>query len=598
MSADKASPAQGGNTSSDFVRKLYRMLEEPEYADIVRWGRDGQSFVVLEGEKFSTQILPKHFKHGNFASFVRQLNKYDFHKIRRPEDNSQGYGPNAWEFKHPGFRIDAKDGLDLIRRKAPSSSKRAQQQQQQQQQKRQHQPPPEQVQGGHNTPSEQQFQSLTDSLNALQKKVEELANTNKQLVGEIVELQKTTGVQRQAQYELLHYLENSPRRGPQAAASSPAGPVASRTQGDELPAELRRARELLVSVGPPPVATSVERSHHPMYPSPAESSEAAAVFVSPDLNAGIAVMDGTVAMPRLNVYSANQPAGMEAFHPDQIQNLSYSVPRNRSLEGAASPGTDKSEDDWRPRKPHIFLVEDDNICAKIGTKFLKSLGCAVTLAKDGLEAVKMFDSKPAPLFDLIFMDIIMPHLDGVRATARIRNWLPQAPIVAMTSNIRQDEVAIYFQYGMTDVLAKPFTREGMQRMLRKYLSHLLANRTPPAPASTGGPYAGVQAGTGLSVGDISALDTSLGGGHMSMKFEGTPIASPSAGQGGVWGSPGTMTSHSPSASPLQMGGGVGVGVNGGAQLVMASPQTGGYHGFMAPSMVGERPEKRQRVVGL
>lgn len=48
------------------------------------------------------------------------------------------------------------------------------------------------------------------------------------------------------------------------------------------------------------------------------------------------------------------------------------------------------------------------------------------------------------------MDIIMPRLDGVSATARIREWLPQAPIVAMTSNIRQEDVATYFQYGMID----------------------------------------------------------------------------------------------------------------------------------------------------
>ncbi len=50
-------------------------------------------------------------------------------------------------------------------------------------------------------------------------------------------------------------------------------------------------------------------------------------------------------------------------------------------------------------------------------------------------------------FDLIFMDIIMPQLDGVSATAMIRMVAPRIPIIAMTSNIRQEDISTYFQYG-------------------------------------------------------------------------------------------------------------------------------------------------------
>ncbi|KAI2282340.1 kinase-regulated stress-responsive transcription factor skn7, partial [Ophidiomyces ophidiicola] len=109
-SAQAAGGASTGN-SSDFVRKLYKMLEDPSYAQIVRWGDDRDSFVVLECEKFTKSILPKHFKHSNFASFVRQLNKYDFHKVRQnnEETGQSPYGAGAWEFKHPEFKADNKD---------------------------------------------------------------------------------------------------------------------------------------------------------------------------------------------------------------------------------------------------------------------------------------------------------------------------------------------------------------------------------------------------------------------------------------------------------------------------------------------------------
>lgn len=93
--SDSGAPAaaQPGTNSSDFVRKLYKMLEDPSYNSVVRWSPEGDSFVVLENEKFTKTILPKHFKHSNFASFVRQLNKYDFHKVRHNEESGEApYG--------------------------------------------------------------------------------------------------------------------------------------------------------------------------------------------------------------------------------------------------------------------------------------------------------------------------------------------------------------------------------------------------------------------------------------------------------------------------------------------------------------------------
>ncbi len=58
------------------------MLEDNSHPDTVSWTPRGDAFVVKDMNEFSMTILPRLFKHSNFASFVRQLNKCDFHKVR------------------------------------------------------------------------------------------------------------------------------------------------------------------------------------------------------------------------------------------------------------------------------------------------------------------------------------------------------------------------------------------------------------------------------------------------------------------------------------------------------------------------------------
>ena len=65
-----------------FIRKLAQMMQEEDLASIIRWDRSGTSICVLSVAKLESLVLPAFFRHGKFASFVRQLNMYGFSKCK------------------------------------------------------------------------------------------------------------------------------------------------------------------------------------------------------------------------------------------------------------------------------------------------------------------------------------------------------------------------------------------------------------------------------------------------------------------------------------------------------------------------------------
>ncbi|EIE76389.1 hypothetical protein RO3G_01093 [Rhizopus delemar RA 99-880] len=98
-----------------FLHKLFNMVNDPTTDNLIRWSKEGNSFLVEDHEEFAKIILPRFYKHNTFASFVRQLNMYDFHKM--PHIRQDVNPGEIWEFSNPHFQQNRSDLLVLVTRK-------------------------------------------------------------------------------------------------------------------------------------------------------------------------------------------------------------------------------------------------------------------------------------------------------------------------------------------------------------------------------------------------------------------------------------------------------------------------------------------------
>ncbi len=118
----------------------------------------------------------------------------------------------------------------------------------------------------------------------------------------------------------------------------------------------------------------------------------------------------------------------------------------------------------------VLLAEDNELNAEIASFLLEGRGLEITRAHNGREAVEMFAAAPAGSYDLVFMDVMMPEMDGLEATRAIRALdHPEAatmPIYAMTANAFADDVKSCLDAGMNGHLAKPLEDARVLETLR------------------------------------------------------------------------------------------------------------------------------------
>ena len=120
----------------------------------------------------------------------------------------------------------------------------------------------------------------------------------------------------------------------------------------------------------------------------------------------------------------------------------------------------------------VLLAEDNEVNRMVAKGMFKKLGVVLEIANDGQEALTKCSEKT---FDLIFMDVQMPNMDGLTATRLILNESlknQKTPIIAMTANAMNEDKAQCLEAGMKDFLPKPFNRKGLQFILLKWSKRL------------------------------------------------------------------------------------------------------------------------------
>jgi len=188
--------------------------------------------------------------------------------------------------------------------------------------------------------------------------------------------------------------------------------------------------------------------------------------------------------------------------------------RSEPAGASAQPAPDSDQRLAQLRGARILLVEDNEINQQVAREMLQDCGLQVDVAENGEIALGLVQKFA---YDLVFMDMQMPVMDGVTATREMRKHerLELLPIVAMTANAMEQDRRKCMQAGMNDFLVKPIDPQEMTTILARWVrprraqakaaaAPLALRPMPPVPAS-----AQPASPEGLPQG-VAGLDTALG----------------------------------------------------------------------------------------